>query len=227
VVRRLRRGGHSRRPRGAVAAGIPAFARELGRPPRVKRRKHLSTPVSTLRGPRAATFPRCRRLRARDPRGALSTCGWVRRTPIGGGSLTRVVGCWVARRASSGCRCAQLPAWPCGAVIGRNHSDAWVGCIGCSPTASSSTESAWRSTCSRRRGGHNASTVRAGSWRRLKRRSTTSAPTALRPSAGPAHGGTAAPTPAQPTTRGRPPPMPGRSSGSVTSYDGWPPKATR
>jgi hypothetical protein len=39
---------------GAVAAGIPAFARELGRPPRVKRRKHLSTPGSTLDGSGAA-----------------------------------------------------------------------------------------------------------------------------------------------------------------------------
>jgi hypothetical protein len=54
VVRRLRRGGHSPALLGAVAAGIPAFARELGRPPRVKRRKRLSTSGSTLGGSGAA-----------------------------------------------------------------------------------------------------------------------------------------------------------------------------
>jgi hypothetical protein len=59
-----------------------------------------------------------------------------------------------------------------GRVTGeRSHSDAWAGWTVCSITASSSAESASRSTCSRNRAA-NPSTVRASERRRLKRRST-------------------------------------------------------
>ena len=143
-----------------------------------------------LRGPRAATFPRCLRLGARDPRGALDLehmrLGWPHADRRWRPYRVLGVGLPGKHRLAAGVRSYRLGRV---AATGRDQSDAWGGCIVCSTTESSSTGSAWRSSCSRRRAA-NASTVRAASsWGRLKHRSTTSAPAALRPVSGVQHTG--------------------------------------
>jgi hypothetical protein len=82
------------------------------------------------------------------------------------------LGCWVDWASILWGRAAATPYRARGAAGGRSHSEARVGCIVWSTTASNSAARASRSTWSRSRT-TNASTVRAASYRRrLKRRST-------------------------------------------------------
>lgn len=152
-------------------------------------------------------FPRCRRPRARDPRGALdhmrlgSPHTDLRWHPyrVQGGGLTG------EHRLTAGVRSYRLGR----VATGCNQGDARVGCIVCSMTASSPTERESGSELLAQAGGeclHSAGgVVAAAADAPVDHVCTRGAATRQR---SPARGGTAALTPAQPTTRGRPPPVP-------------------
>ncbi len=165
-------------------------------------------------------FPRCRRPRARDPRGALdhmrlgSPHTDLRWHPyrVQGGGLTG------EHRLTAGVRSYRLGR----VATGCNQGDARVGCIVCSMTASSPTERESGSELLAQAGGeclHSAGgVVAAAADAPVDHVCTRGAATRQR---SPARGGTAALTPAQPTTRGRPPPVPDGKQ-RLGQRGGWP-----
>jgi hypothetical protein len=145
--------GHVEGTDDARTGRVEALSILVCRPARIR--------PSGAKGSHAAKFPRCLRLRARDPHGALdymqlgSPHTDIRWQPY------RVLGVGLTgeHRLTAGVRGYRLGRV---AATGCTQATPGVGRIVCSTTASSSTESASRSTCSRRRPA-NASTVRAAS----------------------------------------------------------------